>query len=74
MQVAATAVNEFLARIHPYRNMKNEDVDAIAIMFNDGTAFPQSFKNPCPFFSKYTGQGDVEPLLNNPELSKNEIK
>jgi hypothetical protein len=72
MQVAAAAVNEFLARLHPYRNMKNEDVDAIAIMFNDATTFPQSFNVPCPFFSKYKGWGDVEPLLNNPELSKNE--
>jgi len=69
MQVAATAVNDFLARLHPYRNMKNDEVDAIAIMFNDATTFPQSIKEPCTFFGKFKGWGDIEPLLNNPELS-----
>jgi hypothetical protein len=69
MQVAATAVNEFLARLHPYRNLDNNEVDAIAIMFTDASSFPQSYKQPCLFFSKFKGWGDIEPLLNNPELS-----
>lgn len=69
MQTAATAVNEFLARIHPYRNMPNEDVDAIRIMYGDATTYPESIPDPCPFFSKFVGMGDIEPLLNNPELS-----
>ncbi|MDP2421336.1 ThiF family adenylyltransferase [Sediminibacterium sp.] len=73
MQVAATAVNEFLARIHPYRTMDNAEVDAVAIMFNEATTFPQSFPGPCPFFSKYKGAGDAEPLLNNPELTDHEM-
>lgn len=70
MQVAATAINELLSRIHPYRNINNTDVDVVRIMFTDCMTYPESSNDPCPYFSKFTGIGDVEPLLNNPELSK----
>lgn len=70
MQVAATAVNELLARIHPYRNIPNSDIDAVRIMFNDAVSYTESNPEPCPYFSKLTGRGDIEPLLNNPELSR----
>jgi len=70
MQVAATAVNEFLARVHPYRNISNADIDAVRIMYSDCTTYPESLPVPCPFFTKFIGWGDIEPLLNNPELSK----
>lgn len=69
MQVAATAINEFLARIHPYRNIDNKDVDAVKIMFNDCATYPEQISEPCPFFAKMLGKGDIEPLINNPELS-----
>ncbi|MEJ0103142.1 MAG: ThiF family adenylyltransferase [Bacteroidota bacterium] len=69
MQVAATAINEFLSRIHPYRNMANSDVDIVRIMFGDCTTYYESDSEPCPYFSKLIGKGDIEPLLNNPELS-----
>lgn len=70
MQVAATAVNEFLARIHPYRNIPNSEIDAIRIMFSDCTSYPEALPEACAFFAKYMGKGDTEPLLNNPELSR----
>lgn len=70
MQVAATAVNEFLARLHPYRNISNKDIDAIKVMFNDAVCYPEALPEACPFFEKMVGKGDVEPLLNNPELSQ----
>jgi len=69
MQVAAIAVNELLARIHPFRNMPNADIDMIKVFFTDATSYPEAFSEPCPFFSKLVGKGDIEPLLNNPELS-----
>jgi hypothetical protein len=69
MQVAATAVNDFLARIHPYRNMDNSEVDAIKIDFADAVSYPDAYPEPCPFFRKWVGKGDIEPLLNSPELS-----
>jgi hypothetical protein len=69
MQVAATAVNEFLARIHPYRNISNENVDIIRVLFGDCSTYYDFDPTPCSYFRKLTGQGDIEPLLNNPELS-----
>jgi hypothetical protein len=69
MQVAATALNEFLARIHPFRNISNADVDTVRIMFSDSAHYYETARTSCPYFSRLTGKGDVEPLLNNPDLS-----
>lgn len=69
MQVSSTAINDFLARIHSFRNVSNEEIDVIRIMFADCTTYPETLKEPCPFFFKNVGKGDVEPLLHNFELS-----
>jgi hypothetical protein len=69
MYVAATAVNDLLARIHPYRNIPNEEIDVTRILFHEWTLFHDRYEMPCDFFNKYLGIGDVEPLLNNPGLS-----
>lgn len=68
MQAAATAVNEFLARIHAFRNINNRDVDVIRIMYSDCATYYETFKDSCPYFSRFTGMGDMDPLLNNIEL------
>lgn len=70
MQVSATAVNDFLARIHPFRNMPNSEVDIVKIDYTDCVSYSEQMKEPCPFFSKWIGKGDIEPLLNSPELSR----
>lgn len=69
MQVAAIAVNDFLARIHEYRNISNDEIDVTRILFHEWTIFHESFNTPCDFFAKMIGKGDIEPLLNNPGLS-----
>lgn len=69
MQVAATAVNEFLARIHPYRNVENSQIDVVSILFGDCVMYGETCDKPCSYFVKLVGKGDIEPLLNNPELS-----
>ncbi|MGN6211512.1 ThiF family adenylyltransferase [Parafilimonas sp.] len=68
MQVAATAVNDFLNRIHPFRNITNEEVSLIRILFNELSIFREYDETPCSFFNKYTGKGDIEPLLNLSEI------
>jgi hypothetical protein len=68
MQAAAIAVNEFLARIHVYRNINNRDVDVIRIMYSDCALYYETFTTACPYFSRFTGIGDMDPLLNNIEL------
>jgi hypothetical protein len=69
MQVASIALNDFLARIHPYRNLLNHEIDATRILFHEWTMFSETFDEVCNYFSKMTGRGDIEPLLNTPELS-----
>lgn len=68
MQVAATAINDFLNRIHPFRNVSNEEVSVIRIFFNELSMFYEYDEKPCPFFSKYVGYGDIKPLLNLSEI------
>ena len=68
MQAAATAVNEFLARIHAFRNINNRNVDVIRIMYSDCALYYETFALACPYFSRFTGIGDMDPLLNNIEL------
>lgn len=69
MQVASTAINDLLARLHPFRNLPNREIDAIKIDFADAVSYPDSFNEACPFFGKFVGKGDIEPLLDNIELS-----
>jgi hypothetical protein len=72
MQVAATAMNDFLNRIHPFRNVENEQVSVIRIIFGELYMQSQYDETPCTFFSKFTGLGDITPLLNLPELSNDQ--
>lgn len=69
MQVAATAINDFLNRIHPFRNVTNEKVSIIRIIFGELNMYGEYEETPCSYFNKYTGYGDIEPLLNLSELS-----
>lgn len=71
MQVSALAVNELLARIHPYRNFENGDFEVIRVNFAESTTFPEEISEPCLFFGKNAGRGDVEPLLGYAEFSRN---
>ncbi len=69
MQVASTAVNDMLARLHLYRNIASNEIDATRILFHEWTMFGEIFSEPCNYFLSMVGKGDIEPLLNNPELS-----
>lgn len=68
---AALAVNDFLARIHPYRNQPNGDFSSIAI---DLVELMFHFDQPelgdvGRAFARWIGRGDAEPLLGLPGLS-----
>lgn len=69
MQTASIAVNEFLARLHPFRLDDNADSAAVRISFIQ----PALYRQPVPakpgIFSRDIGKGDVVPLLSMPELS-----
>jgi hypothetical protein len=67
---AAIAVNEMLARLHPYRNLPNGEFSQILGNLAEMYLFHEPESEPCSILRKIIGVGDVEPLLNRPVLSK----
>jgi hypothetical protein len=65
---ASHAVNEMLARIHPFRRDPNSEYRHQTFSLADGAWIRVEDGPPCPYLSKRTGRGDCRPLLDNPEL------
>lgn len=64
------AINDLLARLHPYRNISNKDTGGYRVSLSHMRVFQiKKSDTPCSSFSKYMGLGDVEPLLYDAELS-----
>jgi len=72
MQMASTAVNEFLARLHPYRYDDNGGFAVLRRSFIQGTEYRESEEAPSGSFFRQLGKADVRPLLSMPELSEPE--
>jgi hypothetical protein len=68
MLIASLAVNELMARIHPYRLEPNADYAAHRISLSHGIFAHERDDDPCPALSRHAGRGDVSPLLDWPEL------
>jgi hypothetical protein len=67
-QVASMAVNEFLARIHPFRYDNNSHFAITRISFTDSYIQHEEDGLPDPYLLRFVGRGDMSPLLNMPEL------
>lgn len=61
---ATMAINEMLARLHPFRIDPNSDYrwQQFDIINSCWQAIPDTA--PCPLLSKYAGRGQMTPLLN----------
>jgi len=68
-QIASYAVNELLARLHPYRLDPNADSAVVRVSFMQGMTYREPEKTSSGTFDKSLGRGDAEPLLGMPELS-----
>lgn len=68
--VAAHAVNDFLARIHPFRDDPNSDIAAIRFSLTQSRMLTEPEGAGCPLAAKYVGLGDLNPLLDMPILSE----
>jgi hypothetical protein len=68
MYAASMAVNEFLARIHPYRYNLNMDFAIIRFSISDAYSQRERDGMPDAYLAKYVGRGNMIPLLNMPEL------
>ncbi|MDA3939472.1 MAG: ThiF family adenylyltransferase [Spirochaetia bacterium] len=67
--LSSMAVNDFLARIHPYRNQDNSDIESIAINLCE-LEFVKSPKSISAAKPLYVGMGDMVPVLDMPSLSE----
>lgn len=68
--VASYAVNDFLARIHPFRDDDNADIATLRVSLTQTRLLTEREGAPCPILSKHVGRGDLAPLLNMPILSE----
>ena len=67
--VASLAINEFLARLHPYRLDPNSDFAVHRISLSHGIYEHEDDGDPCPLLARHLARGDVRPLLDWAELS-----
>jgi hypothetical protein len=70
MHYASLAVNEFLARLHPYRDDGNDGFAWFGSSLTQARFFQAGDGEPCPALSRHVGRGDVTPLLDMPALSE----
>jgi hypothetical protein len=68
--IASLAVNEFLARIHPYRIEPNAAYAVTRVSLSHGIFEHEPEGAACPVLSRHVGRGDVEPPLDWAELSQ----
>jgi hypothetical protein len=68
MFASALAVNDFLARIHPYRQPTNEDVASIEFSLGELRLTTDEEMEPCRVMGRHLGHGDRTPLLGLPEI------
>jgi hypothetical protein len=70
MLIAALAVNDLLARLHPYRVEGNQSYAVQRVSLSHDLFEHETDGDPCPVIGRNLGRGDIEPLLNQPELSE----
>ena len=67
--IASLAVNELLARLHPYRLDPNDEYSVHRLSLSHGIYEHESDGEPCSLLAQHVGRGDVTPLLEWAELS-----
>ena len=69
-QIASQAVNELLARLHPYRHDSNADSAVARVSFIQNATYREAEGKSSSMFAAHIGKADVRPLLSMPELSE----
>jgi len=72
MQFASLAVNEFLARLHPYRDDDNTHFATYRLSLTQAQLYTEGEGEPCRVLARHVGRGDTRLLLDMPELSERE--
>ncbi len=66
---ASLAVQEFLARLHPYRNRSNRHYSYVGANLAEMQIYTESEGEACPLLTPHVGRGDTKPILNLAGLS-----
>jgi hypothetical protein len=67
---SSLAVNELLARLHPYREEPNQNYAAVTFSLASMEIISDAEEGVCLTFAKSVGMGDVRPLLRMMELAE----
>jgi hypothetical protein len=67
--IASLAVNELLARLHPYRLDPNSDYAITRVSLSHGIFDHEPDGEACQVIGRHVGRGNVEPPLDWAELS-----
>jgi len=70
MTYASLAVDELLARLHPYRIDSNDEHAQVMMSLSQMRFIDSQEKEPCEALAPKAGKGDVSPLLGMPALSE----
>lgn len=70
MILSSLCVNDFLARIHPYRNQDNNEIETIRINLCEMVIFKEKIAESIEIMPTDVGTGDMVPLLKMPSLSE----
>ena len=69
MLAASLAINELLARLHPYREDPNDNYAAVTFSLQGMELMCKPEKGTCKILGNSVGKGDVTPLLDLQELA-----
>lgn len=70
MYAASLAVNELLARIHPFREETNGEYGSVTFSLASMELIYERHNEPCELLEPHVGKGDMRPLLRLTELSE----
>jgi len=70
MFTASLAMNDFLARLHPYREHPNHEIAYIEYSLSSLDIFSEPEGETCSLLQDKVGMGDIEPLLGVMDLAK----
>ena len=70
MLASALAVDQFLARLHPFREEPNSNYAAVAFSLASMELIPDPEEGICEILGGTVGMGDVTPLLGLMELAE----
>ncbi len=70
MFASSLAVNEFLARLHPYREYPNQYFASVQFSLSSMELIMDPEENVCEILERKVGFGDTKPLLGEIELAE----